>query len=106
MTAGNESPRPEQDRTLAAKRLEAAGRELFGERFHAALARELNVSRSLVVAMVNDKRRLTPEIERRLSIVIRSEALPKLESKVATLTNLADAIDQKLGSYLSNAAPR
>ncbi|WP_020178117.1 hypothetical protein [Methylopila sp. M107] len=90
---------PKPTPSAAAARLAAAGTVLFGHRFHAALANELQVSRPLVFAMVNGQRRVTPEIEKRLAATIRSRILPGLESKIRTLSSLADAIDDKLGAY-------
>lgn len=87
------------ERSAAATRLSLVGRTIFGPRFHASLASELKVSRPLLVAMINDQRRVTPDVERRLAATIRSRIVPELEAKIETLASLANAIETKLEAY-------
>lgn len=86
-------------RSAAATRLAQVGRTVFGARYHAALAAELKVSRPLLFAMVNDQRRITPEVERRLAGAIRSRIVPQLEAKIEALASCADSIERKLSAY-------
>ena len=90
--ASNETP-------VAALRLATVGRLLFGERFHSALAVELDVSRPMVWAMVNGQRRVSPEVERRLATAIRARQIPRLEEAIRALASTAEVIENKLEAY-------
>ena len=93
--ASNETP-------VAALRLATVGRLLFGERFHSALAVELDVSRPMVWAMVNGQRRVSPEVERRLATAIRARQIPRLEEAIRALASTAEVIENKLEAYELN----
>ncbi|MFC3692339.1 hypothetical protein [Chenggangzhangella methanolivorans] len=91
-------------RSAAATRLAQAGQAIFGPRFHAPLATELKVSRPLLFAMVNDQRRITPDVERRLAVTIRARIVPQLEARIETLALLAESIERKLEAYSQTPA--
>lgn len=83
-------------RSEAATRLHLAGVALFGDRYQGPFSRELDISRPLLHAMLNGKRRISREFEARLAEEIRSRIIPELEGKAVRLEAIAEAIEKKL----------
>lgn len=85
------------DRSVAATRLHRAGTLLFGDRYHSALAKELNVSRPSLHGMLNGKRRVPAHVEEALALAIRGRIVPGLRERTDALLGVADLIERTYG---------